>query len=338
MESDERNKTRITYYAYDRMGNTISSGNSTMMTYDYERRLTAITLPSGDTVTYKYLPDGTRIMRANSTETEYYLYDREDRIGDYDENGNLMIAYTHGPGMDEPVALNINGSTYFYIPDIQGSIKAIVDIDGNAKATYVYDVWGNLISHNGPLSERNDYLYTGREYDWETGIYYYRARSYNPEIGRFLQQDPEGMVDGPNMYAYVRNDPGNSVDPTGKWVMLCCEWGWKTEHSLELDEDGFVQCLTDKYGGGSGFSTIVIQSLPVCLPSLTLGIEAFASCMGAVLAIAAAVAIYCTVTNVHWVSHRVYTCIRKCPSGGRNIGVPIGGPGPWPPVVGPLPI
>jgi len=212
----------ITNYAYDGMGNTISGGNSTMMTYDYERRLTSITLLSGDTVTYKYLPDGTRIMRANNTDTEYYLYDREDRIGDYDQSGNLLISYTHGPGVDEPLAMTVNGSTYFYIPDIQGSIRAIVDEDGNLMASYVYDVWGNLISHNGPLSEKNDYLYTGREYDWETGIYYYRARSYNPELGRFLQQDPEGMVDGPNMYVYVGNNPVNKVDPSGTfpWVAL----------------------------------------------------------------------------------------------------------------------
>ena len=72
-----------------------------------------------------------RFMRANSTDTEYYLYDREDRIGDYDTNGNLIIAYTHGPGIDEPVAMTTNGSTYFYIPDIQGSIRAIVDESGN---------------------------------------------------------------------------------------------------------------------------------------------------------------------------------------------------------------
>ncbi len=194
-------------------GNTISgpTGNTT---YDYERRLTSITLPSGDTVTYKYLPDGTRIMRANSTETEYYLYDREDRIGDYDENGRLIIAYTHGPGIDEPVAITVNGSTYFYIPDIQGSIRAIADINGNLMASYVYDVWGNLISHDGPLSEKNDYLYTGREYDWETGIYYYRYRYYNPEIGRFMQSSWE-LNEEMNMYVYVNNDPVKGTDPTG---------------------------------------------------------------------------------------------------------------------------
>ncbi len=203
----------ITKYDYDGMGNTISGPTGTT-TYDYERRLTSITLPSGDTVRYKYLPDGTRIMRANSTETEYYLYDREDRIGDYDENGNLIIAYTHGPGIDEPAAMTVNGSTYFYIPDIQGSIRAIADINGNLMASYVYDVWGNLISHDGPLSEKNDYLYTGREYDWETGIYYYRTRSYNPEIGRFMQSSWE-LNEEMNMYVYVNNDPVKGTDPTG---------------------------------------------------------------------------------------------------------------------------
>ena len=66
------------------------------------------------------------------------------------------------------------------------------------------------------MAEKNDYLYTGREYDWQTGIYYYRARYYNPELGRFISQDPAGMVDGPNMYVYVKNEPVNGVDALGE--------------------------------------------------------------------------------------------------------------------------
>ena len=179
-----------------------------------------ITLPNNINITYAYLPNGDRIMRQNDTETTYYLYDREDRIADYDPSGNLITAYTHGPGIDEPVAMTLNNSTYFYIPDIQGSIRAIVDTQGNAVATYQYDAWGNLVSYGGPMAEKNDYLYTGREYDWQTGVYYYRARYYNPELGRFLSQDPAGMVDGPNMYVYVKNNPVNGVDPSG---MVTCE-------------------------------------------------------------------------------------------------------------------
>ncbi len=51
----------------------------------------------------------------------------------------------------------------------------------------------------------------------ETGQYYYRARMYSPQQGRFLSNDPLGMVDGPNMYMYVRNDPINARDPSGRW-------------------------------------------------------------------------------------------------------------------------
>ena len=64
-----------------------------------------ITLPKNINITYAYLPNGDRIMRQNSTSTIFYLYDREDRIGDYDINGNLIQSYTHGIGIDEPVAL-----------------------------------------------------------------------------------------------------------------------------------------------------------------------------------------------------------------------------------------
>ncbi len=61
----------------------------------------------------------------------------------------------------------------------------------------------------------NPFLFTGREYDYETGLYYYRARYYNPEIGRFLQTDPVGYDAGMNLYGYCSNNPLNYSDPTG---------------------------------------------------------------------------------------------------------------------------
>jgi RHS repeat-associated protein len=59
---------------------------------------------------------------------------------------------------------------------------------------------------------------TGREYDWQTGGYHYRARSYDAALGRFLQRDPAGMADGSNMYLYCGNDPVNGRDPSGRWI------------------------------------------------------------------------------------------------------------------------
>ena len=79
-----------------------------------------VQLPKNINITYAHLPNGDRIMREFENETgastTFYLYDREDRIGDYDINGNLLISYTHGPGIDEPVAMTIIGGGKVSVP------------------------------------------------------------------------------------------------------------------------------------------------------------------------------------------------------------------------------
>jgi RHS repeat-associated protein len=67
---------------------------------------------------------------------------------------------------------------------------------------------------------RNDLLFTGRELDRSTGLYYYRARYYDPEIGRFLSEDPLGFEAGVNFYAYVGNNPVNANDPMGLEIQI----------------------------------------------------------------------------------------------------------------------
>jgi len=149
-------------------------------------------------------------------------------------------------------------------------------------ASYVYDVWGTLISYNGTLAEKNDYLYTGREYDWETGIYYYRARSYDSELGRFLQQDPEGMVDGPNMYVYVGNDPGNGVDPSGlvtfQWLRYkqwYWWWGWHYHWVNYGFKVKFTAFETGLIAAGVSVVAIIAGVVPGGQPtSIVLGISA----------------------------------------------------------------
>jgi len=78
---------------------------------------------------------------------------------------------------------------------------------------YVYDRWSNYI---GGLPGRNRFLFTGREWIKELRLYDYRARLYQPELGRFLQPDPSGFDAGDyNLYRYCHNDPVNRIDPTG---------------------------------------------------------------------------------------------------------------------------
>lgn len=109
-----------------------------------------------------------------------------------------------------------NVGVYYYHFDGLGSVIALSDTNAVIQERYSYDVFGEP---NRTSDVNNPYLFTGRRYDGETGLYYYRARYYAPDIGRFLQVDPVGYVDGLNLYTYVGNNPVNQIDPKGlyKW-------------------------------------------------------------------------------------------------------------------------
>lgn len=99
---------------------------------------------------------------------------------------------------------------YYYHFDGLGSVVALSDNSGNVVERYSYDVFGEP---NRTSDVNNPYYFTGRRYDSETGLYYYRARYYNPYIGRFLQTDP---IPALNLYTYCGNNPVVNSDPTGE--------------------------------------------------------------------------------------------------------------------------
>lgn len=102
---------------------------------------------------------------------------------------------------------------YYYHYDGLGSVIALTDSDGHLAESYSYDVYGraNITSTLG-----NSYLFTGRQYDPETGLCYYRARYYSPSIGRFLQTDSVGYISSINLYKYCYNNPVNYKDSDGR--------------------------------------------------------------------------------------------------------------------------
>ena len=97
--------------------------------------------------------------------------------------------------------------------ETRGACEIFVDEDNSS-------VYVRLIKENNiiGMGDGNPHQFTGRQYDAESGLYHYRARAYSPDIGRFMQQDPAGMVDGANMYAYCGNDPVNGKAPSGRWI------------------------------------------------------------------------------------------------------------------------
>jgi len=109
---------------------------------------------------------------------------------------------------------------YYYHHNALGSVIALTDANANLTERYEYDAYGTpdfLDANYNPLpyTSTNPYLFTGRRWDNETQLYYYRARYYNPKLGRFMQRDPLGYVDGMNMMEYVGGNVVNWVDPFG---------------------------------------------------------------------------------------------------------------------------
>ena len=193
--------------------------------YDNEGRLLKVTKTEDGIVTvveYKYDPFGRRIKRTVTVDgtlqsTIKYLYDSEDIVAVY-ENGTLTKEFIHGPGIDEPLAVKTGGAWFYYHADGLGSIMKVTNAAGGVVPGYSfgYDSFGNLVKGTLDL----DYTYTGREWDKEADLYYYRNRFADPLTGQFVSKDPIGFAGGDvNLYSYVGQNPVNWIDPWGEdWV------------------------------------------------------------------------------------------------------------------------
>jgi RHS repeat-associated protein len=215
-----------TTYAYDANGNDqtkVTASGTTQYTWDFENRLKQVTLPgTAGTATFKYDPFGRRIQKAftvNSvTTTTNYLYDGERLIEEIDQSGNVLARYTQARGVDQPIAEFRSSTTSYYESDALGTVTSLTNSSGTITDAYTYESFGSLAASTG--STTNPFRFTGREFDPETGLYYYRARYYDSAIGRFLSEDPIRFRAGMNFYSYVFNDPTQWRDPNGKGVDL----------------------------------------------------------------------------------------------------------------------
>ena len=155
------------------------------------------------TLNFKYDAFGRRIEKQvidTLTTTTTYLYDGEDIILQTVNDGtNTTIThYTHGPGIDEPLAQTRNNQNYYYHADGLGSIIAITDTTKTIVQRYQYAIYGMLTTIQNPEFP-NSYTFTAREWDKELGLYYYRARYY----------DPIGFAGGDvNIYVYEKSADG----------------------------------------------------------------------------------------------------------------------------------
>ena len=245
-------------YAFDNNGNLTSKQSKTMgnevtnFIYNSENQLIRVEFYDGTTllkeVTYGYDAIGRRMEKEIidhqdnlKSFTRRYVYDGNEIILEYDDSNSILAKYTHsGLRTDDMLAVDVTSDgvvaglgkqaqSYFYIKDALGTVVDVADATGTKLQHQIYSAFGKLIgvedgSGNDIASApelATYFAFTGREWDEETGLYYYRARYYDGVIGRFVRTDPvRGRLVEPmsvtNKYAYVENNPVQFVDPAGE--------------------------------------------------------------------------------------------------------------------------
>jgi RHS repeat-associated protein len=205
---------------YDATGNPLSDGT---WNYSWEEGRKLASMSHGSSAwTFTYDANGMRIRRANGSAIYNYTY-HGSRLSHMTYGNNELHFYYDASG--RPLSVVYNGTTYYYVLNLQGDVVAILDTTGAEVVGYSYDAWGNPLDTTGSmklsLGLYNPLRYRGYVYDQETGLYYLQSRYYDPETGRFINADDtdylgaSGTVLGYNLFAYCENNPVNCSDPTG---------------------------------------------------------------------------------------------------------------------------
>jgi len=203
---------------YDNNGNMLADDNHTYK-YDNENRIDSV--DNGLTAIYSYGPLGRRISKETSVGTSNYYYDGHRVVEEQNESGSLLATFVYGTGIDDLLNMTKAGNEYYYHKNSLGSVLAVSNMNGLPQEFYNYDAFGvvsffdeemNIIVNS---SIGNDYTFASRKFDVEVGLYHFRARTYNPVYGRFMQRDPLGYFDGMNLYRMVSNNILNKTDPCG---------------------------------------------------------------------------------------------------------------------------
>ncbi len=222
-------------YAYDAKGNRVSrtdkaTGEVETYSYDSQNRLVGYSSPTTN-ASYVYDALDRRVAKMVDGASIVYVYnidpdtrlENDDILLEFDSVGSLQKRWLHSNRVDEPISYEVytdssvagSGDRNVLFADHLGSVTEVVaPATGQVLESFGYTSFGMRTDAAGAATQ--PYGYSGREFDPESGLLYLRARMYCTRTGTFLQSDPAGFSgSGPNLYAYVSNDPHNWTDPTG---------------------------------------------------------------------------------------------------------------------------
>ncbi len=197
---------------------------------------------------------GRRAWISDGTSTNWMVYDGQHLAAEVDDSGDLLRRYIAGPGIDNMLGMvSYKGgetNAYFFLTDHLGTVHAVLDVDGDVVEAYEYDAWGRVLAvedgEGNALAESaigNRILWQGREFSWASGLYFHRARYYDPSVCRWTARDPAGVAGGQNLYAAFNNNAVAYADPDG------------LDAYLILDPDG------PNFARGAGHTDVAVDSI-----------------------------------------------------------------------------
>ena len=223
-------------YGYDAGGRLDSiqrPGLDVTMAYDSDDKLTQATVQGGPTVTYVYDATGRRTWVDDGSQPVHHLTapiqggGLESPHGIADTTGTMQASFVYA-GEHPLMRIDASGNAVYYLEDAMGSVLGLVDDTGSEVARFEYDSFGIERSASGsqatlPSSLQGDFRYHGQWQEASTGLYFVRARNYDPATGRFTSRDPfEGVFEEPESfhpYTWVANNPRVYRDPLGLFTL-----------------------------------------------------------------------------------------------------------------------
>jgi RHS repeat-associated protein len=215
--------------SYDFDSNQTDDGTQYKFVYDANDQLQQV-LNCGTlalVASYAYDAFGRRTQKyvaGSSAATAYYYADKRVVQEYVNGAGTASASYTYGDYIDEPLTMNRGGNLYYYHANRMHGVYLLTNSAGGIAERYSYTPYGVVAVSNSTYTSSgtvssvgSPYLFTGREIDPESGLYNYRARTYDPVQGRFKQLDPIGLDGGANLYRYCGDSLANANNPIGTW-------------------------------------------------------------------------------------------------------------------------
>jgi RHS repeat-associated protein len=215
--------TAYTYGANGELKTQTEPGiGTTSYTYDALGNLVAATLPDGTAITYLIDGRNRRIgKKVNGTLVQGLLYQSQlAPVAELDGSNQVVSRFVYGTRTNVPDYMLKGGATYRLISDHLGSVRLVVNAaDGAVAQRLDYDEYGRVTQNTAPGFQ--PFGFAGGLLDTHTGLTRFGARDYDARTGRWTAKDPLGFGGGGgNLYSYVKNDPVNSSDPSGRVPLI----------------------------------------------------------------------------------------------------------------------